>query len=341
MRIVYDSEASVSSTAKVMGREATVNVSSMLNDRRHSHFEELLPKFGLTYRFSDNGSNVYATVSKGYRAGGYNIQMFSDILQTEIQNNSTQRADYVVPHTKADYDNIERTIIYKPEISWNHEVGMHLNLFDNKVQFDLAAFYMKIENQQLSQMAGNYGFGRMMTNAGKSMSCGVEASMRGLAIDDHLSWMLSYGYTHAAFDEYTDTVMVNRKKTFVDYKDNKVPFVPEHNFAASLDYRFDLANLGLLRSITVGANVNGQGKIYWDEANTTSQKLYAVLGAHLAFDMGKVKLNVWGRNLTDSRYNVFAVSSGATGKTNWFAQRGNPMQIGADLKFHLSVDENK
>lgn len=335
VRIVYDSEASVSSTAKVMGREATVNVSSMLNDRRHSHFEELLPKFGLTYRFSDNGSNVYATVSKGYRAGGYNIQMFSDILQTEIQNNSTQRADYVVPHTKADYDNIERTIIYKPEISWNHEVGMHLNLFDNKVQFDLAAFYMKIENQQLSQMAGNYGFGRMMTNAGKSMSCGVEASMRGLAIDDHLSWMLSYGYTHAAFDEYTDTVMVNRKKTFVDYKDNKVPFVPEHNFAASLDYRFDLANLGLLRSITVGANVNGQGKIYWDEANTTSQKLYAVLGAHLAFDMGKVKLNVWGRNLTDSRYNVFAVSSGATGKTNWFAQRGNPMQIGADLKFHF------
>ncbi len=335
VRIVYDSEAAVSSTAKVMGREATVNVSSMLNDRRHNYFEELLPKFGLTYRLSDNGSNIYAMVSKGYRAGGYNIQMFSDILQTEIQNNSTQRANYEVPHTKDDYDNIERTIMYKPEVSWNHEVGTHLNLFDKQLQFDLAAFYMKINNQQLSQMAGNYGFGRMMTNAGKSMSCGIEASMRGQAIDNHLAWMLCYGYTHAVFDEYTDTIMVNRTKTFVDYKKNKVPFVPEYTFAASVDYRFDLPAGYMLRNVTVGANVNGQGKVYWDEANTMNQKVYTVLGAHLAFNLGKVKLNVWGRNLTDSRYNVFAVNSGATGKSNWFAQRGNPLQVGADLNIHF------
>ncbi|MGI6243119.1 MAG: TonB-dependent receptor [Prevotella sp.] len=335
VRIDYESSAAVSSVAKVMGREAAVTVSSLLKDRRHSHSDQLLPKFGLTYRLADNGSNIYATVSKGYRAGGYNIQMFSDILQTEIQSNSSQRADYEVPHTEEDYEKINQTIVYKPETSWNYEAGAHLNLLDGRMQMDLAAFYMQIHNQQLSQMAGNYGFGRMMTNAGKSMSCGIEAALRGKAFDDHLSWRLNYGFTHASFDEYTDTVMVKGEKTMVDYKDNKVPFIPEHNFAAALDYRFDLASGDFVKSITIGANVNGQGKTYWDEANTMSQNFYAVLGAHLGFDFGKLKLDVWGRNLTDSRYNVFAVSSGATGKTNWFAQRGNPFQIGADLKFHF------
>ena len=333
--IDYESSAAVSSTAKVMGREATVNVTSALNNDHNRSFDQLLPKFGLTYRVADNGSNLYATVSKGYRAGGYNIQMFSDILQTEIQNNSSQRKDYVVPHTEKDYENINKTIAYKPETSWNYEVGTHLNLFGGKMQMDIAAFYMQIRNQQLSQMAGNYGFGRMMTNAGKSMSCGVEAGLRGNAFDDHLTWRLNYGYTHASFDEYTDTIMKKGTKTVVDYKDNKVPFIPEHNFAASADYRFDLTSGSMLKNIIVGANVNGQGKTYWDEANTMSQKFYAVLGAHVGFDFGQVKLNVWGRNLTDSRYNVFAVSSGATGKTNWFAQRGNPLQIGADLKIHF------
>lgn len=335
VRIDYDTEAMLTSVANVMGRKTTVNVSSHLIDNRNSHFAELLPKFGLTYKLSDNGSNVYATMSKGYRAGGYNIQMFSDILQAEIQHNGNKRSDYAVPHSSEDYDKIDQTIKYKPEVSWNHELGMHLNLFDNQLQFDMAAFYMKITNQQLSQMAGNYGFGRMMTNAGKSKSCGLEASMRGVLMDNRLSWMLCYGYTNATFDEYKDTIMVNGKSKPEDYKGNKVPFTPEHTFAASLDYRFDLSEGCPLRSVTVGTNVNGQGKIYWDQANTMSQKLYAVLGAHVAFDLGKLRLNVWGRNLTDNRYNVFAVSSAATGKKEWFGQRSNPLQIGADLKFHF------
>ncbi len=127
---------------------------------------------------------------------------------------------------------------------------------------------------------------------------------------------------------------VNGKRTLVDYHDKRVPFVPEHSMAASADYRFDLA-AGVVRSITLGANVNAQGKTYWDEANTLSQKFYAVLGAHLGLDFGKVNLNIWGRNLTGTRYNVFAVNSGATGASNWFAQRGNPLQVGADVKIHF------
>ncbi|MBL1488786.1 TonB-dependent receptor, partial [Klebsiella pneumoniae] len=81
----------------------------------------------------------------------------------------------------------------KPETSWNYEVGTHLNLFDDKLHADLTGFYMQVRDQQLSVMAGNYGFGRMMVNAGKSYSCGVEASLRGQTLDGHLSWAATYG----------------------------------------------------------------------------------------------------------------------------------------------------
>ena len=339
VKIHYDTYALMAMTANVMGTEATYQLTSYLNNRSHDNFDELLPKVGLSYRLDDNGSNVYATWSKGYRAGGFNIQMFSDILQTELNANqqSAMRGDYDVPHTETDYDNIRNTMAYKPETSWNYEFGTHLNLFGNRVQLDLAGYYMQVRNQQLSVMAGTYGYGRMMVNAGKSYSCGVEASLRGNAIDNHLTWMLNYGYTHAVFKEYKDSVADASSPSgyrLYDYKDKRVPYVPEHTFAAAVDYRFDISQTGL-RSITIGVNASGQGKVYWDEENTCSQNIYATLGAHADADFGFFKLSLWGRNLTDTNYNTFAVSSAATGTKYFFAQRGNPLQAGIDLKFHF------
>jgi outer membrane receptor protein involved in Fe transport len=334
VKIDYDTQAAMSVSASVMGQQQTITISSLLNDRLHDDFNQLLPKFGLTYRVDNLGSNVYATVSKGYRAGGYNIQMFSDILEADLQNNSNQRADYEVPHDKATYEAIAKTIAYKPETSWNYELGTHLNLFDNKVHFDFTAFFMQVRNQQLSVMAGDYGFGRMMVNAGKSESCGIEASLNGSAFDDRFSWALSYGYTHAVFKNYEDSITVDGQKQYVSYKDNRVPFVPEHTLGARADYRFAFAHR-YFKGITLGANVSAQGKTYWDEANTISQKFYAVLGAHALFDMGPVSLNVWARNLTNTHYNTFVVTTSASGSTLNFAERGNPIQWGADLKIHF------
>lgn len=339
VKIHYDTYALMAMSANVMGTEATYNLTSYLDNKSHDNFDELLPKVGLSYRLDDTGSNVYATWSKGYRAGGFNIQMFSDILQTELNANSqaAMRGDYDVPHTETDYENIRQTMAYKPETSWNYEIGSHLNLFDNRVQLDLAGYYMQVRDQQLSVMAGTYGYGRMMVNAGKSYSCGVETSLRGNAFDNHLSWMVNYSYTHAVFKEYQDSVADAASPSgyrLYDYKDKKIPYVPQHIFAVAADYRFDFSNRGL-RSITIGANVNGQGKIFWDEENTCGQDLYMTVGAHADADFGFFKLSLWGRNLSDTNYNTFAVSSAATGTKYFFAQRGNPLQVGIDLKFHF------
>lgn len=324
--INYDASAYMQMSANVMGKKATYVLDSSLDHEVSDDYSQLLPKFGLNLKIDELGSNVYATVSKGYRAGGYNIQMFSDVLQTELNANRNQamRGDYHIPHTEEDYQRIDKTIAYKPETSWNYEAGAHLNLFDHMLHFDLSAFYMKVTNQQLSVMAGNYGFGRMMVNAGKSHSCGIEAALRGQLFDGKFDWAMSYGYTRSKFDKYVD----GEGEDAVDYKGKYVPYVPQHTMAAMADYR-------LTDWLTLGANVNAQGKTYWDNANTYSQKLYAVLGAHVDLNFNAFNVSFWGRNLTDTNYNTFAVDNSATGTKEYFAQRGNPFQCGVDVRFHF------
>ena len=106
-----------------------------------------------------------------------------------------------------------------------------------------------------------------------------------------------------------------------------------HTFSGVADYRIDLG--GTVKALTLGVNLHAMGKTYWDEANTYSQKFYAVLGAHAALDCGNVNINLWGRNLTDSKYNTFAFDSAATGTKLYFAQQGNPFQMGIDVNIHF------
>ena len=332
--IEYATSALARLDENVMGTQVQAVVSSLLEHTEKASFNQWLPKIGLTWTIDNRGSNVYAIVSKGYRAGGFNIQMFSDILQSELQGSAqSARGELVLPHDDAAYENIRNTIVYKPEESWNYEFGTHLNLFDG-LHLDLSGYYMQIRNQQLSVFASQYGFGRAMVNAGKSYSCGVEATLRGSLLDDHLTWSASYGYTRAVFKDYVDSVTVEGQLTAIDYKDKRVPFVPEHTLAAHADYRFDLS-AGAMKSITIGANLTAQGKTWWDEENTYGQKFYAVLGAHVDADLSPVVVSLWVRNLTNTNYNTFAVRSSMAGDTSCFAQRGNPFQMGVNVEIHL------
>ena len=64
---------------------------------------------------------------------------------------------------------VKAATLYKPEYSWNYEIGSHLTLFNGKLQADLSAFYMDTRDQQLSRFAES-GLGRITVNAGKSRS---------------------------------------------------------------------------------------------------------------------------------------------------------------------------
>ena len=337
--IDYNTGAEAHIVASVLGKNVDVRATDILVHKEDNTFHQLLPKVALNYSLPkrENAEGVlYMLFSKGYRAGGYNIQSFGDILQPELRNEAMGKAmsstgDIVVTHDAKGYAQIRDAISYKPETSWNYELGTHLNLFKHRLQLDAALYYMEVRNQQVAKFANNYGYGRLTVNAAKSYSYGLELALRGNAVDNRLTYSLSYGYTHAAFRRYDDKI----DGKDVSYKGNFVPFVPAHTLSASASYRIPLSNK-VLHALTVGLNTTAQGKTYWDETNAYSQAFYACFGANVRFDFAKdISLNLWGRNLTNTRYNTFAFDSSATGASLYFAQRGAPLQSGATLSIHF------
>lgn len=311
---------------------------------------KILPKAALTYDLGSNG-NVYLSVAKGQRSGGYNVQMFSDLLQGAMQNAmmkgiqegvSTYLEKFItmgMPEsvissvTQTMKDNMPvgedpsvEQVVYKPEYSWNYEVGTHLNLDDHRLQLDAAAYLIDTHDQQIARFAPT-GFGRMMVNAGKSRSYGAEFSSL-YRPDEHWSLMGSYGYTHATFTDYD--AGGNQ-----DYTGNYVPFVPMHTLNLDAAYTF-LFNGSNVRSLTLGATYNGTGRIYWTESNLAYggcdyQDFYSTLGARLQLTLSKATIQLWGRNLTDKEYNTFYFESAS----RCFEQHGKPRQVGIDVKWHF------
>ncbi|MBQ0073895.1 MAG: TonB-dependent receptor, partial [Prevotella sp.] len=253
--------ASPKSPMNVNLQNLSANINTYADGRIHNAYFNALPKVALRYDFNDN-DNVYATVSRGLRSGGYNIQMISELLQKSMQNAMMQGIqtgvkDYLQQFTKmgmppAVINSVTKTmvdnmpaitenpsiqsIIYQPEYSWNFEVGFHYSSpgygmakSGVGIVVDGSLFYSRICDQQISRFAET-GMGRQTVNAGNSKSMGGELSVRWAP---HTRFTLAgtYGYTHAVFDNATDG-----RDEWTGY----VPFVPKHTMNIDAAYTFPL-----------------------------------------------------------------------------------------------------
>ncbi|MDN0071469.1 TonB-dependent receptor [Bacteroides caecigallinarum] len=304
-----------------------LNSSPKVNGNISHDYIQLLPKFALQYDFNKS-NNIYASVSKGYRSGGYNIQMFSEIVQGEMINGMiavldekshgmvSQMGGDKIPHYEF---NIQETTMYKPEYSWNYEIGSHMTMFDGRLQADVAAFYMDTHDQQISRFAAS-GLGRITVNAGKSRSIGGELALKA-QITDAFSLNGNYGYTHATFTDYVVSDEVN-------YNGNYVPFVPQHTFNIGGQYIFRMKSGAWLDNIMLNANYRGAGRVYWTEQNNAYQNLYGTLNGRISLNKGNGQIGIWINNALNTKYQAFYFESMNRG----FAQMGRPMQIGVDLR---------
>lgn len=278
------------------------------------HFTELLPKFSITYHLPTAGeSSIYASVSKGYKAGGFNTQMFSDVLQQRLMG---------IMGIGAAYD-INDIVGYKPEKAWNYEIGGHFESANRRVRGDLALFYIDCSDRQMTIFPDGTTTGRIMTNAGKTRSVGAEASL-GVNFTDNLGMNLSYGYCDARFVRYNDGK--------ADYKDKHVPYSPQHTLFAQAFYTYNFkGGSDWAQSITLDASLKGTGEIYWNEANTQRQPFYALLGSSITLAGKHYSLQLWGQNLTGTRYNTFYFVS----ISHEFLQRGRSRMLGATLRINI------
>ena len=293
----------------------------------------VLPKAVLSYRFdsTDDSNLVYASAASGLRSGGYNFQMFSDLIQTSMRND-LQRAmredSYIGPSMQrftpepSENPAAEDYTRYDPETSWNFEVGTHLTFLEQHLNVQAAVFYNLVYNQQVTRFAAGSGLGRQVLNVGESASCGGELTVSGWfpVAGNPLRLSGNYGYTHATFTNY-DAGELNGEA--VDYTGNYVPFAPQHTMSFAADYFFPIGAV----TMNVGVGTTGLGRIYWTEDNSVSQPYYQLLNAHVGMEYKKVSLNIWGNNLTNQDYTPFYFVSRGTG----FAQRCRPLQVGLTI----------
>lgn len=277
------------------------------NGSLHTTFNEILPQAAIGYR--DGAWNISARVAKGYKAGGYNTQMFSDILQQQLMEQAGVEAHY----------DISKMLTYKPETSWTYELTGQYEHPSRRFQAELTLFLMKVRNQQLTVFPDENTTGRAMTNAGRTRSLGLEAAVRFRPIDA-LSLSASYGLTHAVFTKYDNGN--------VDLKGKHLPFAPANTMFVSAEYIFP--HIG---SVTPSLNINtrGAGKIYWDDENAVSQNFYATLGASIILSHRLGSLSLWGENLTGTKYNVFYFESIG----HAFVQQAIGFNCGATLRINL------
>lgn len=273
------------------------------------HETELLPRLSVTWKHK--AGSVYASFSKGFKAGGFNTQLFSDILQKKL-------TDDIIGNRNNDDAS---SVIYHPEESRNYELGAHLSpLADKRLNISVALFFIDCRNQQLTVFPKGLSTGRMMSNAGKSHSYGVEASASYTTGNCTLN--ASYGYTRAVFDEY---ISGND-----DYSGNVLPFAPRETMSANLSYKIPVSREFANRFI-LNVGWNGIGRIYWNESNTLSQAFYGTVSASLFWEKGIWGCSVWGKNLLNEEYNCFYFKSIGN---NFFAQ-GKPLQAGISLHLNL------
>lgn len=272
---------------------------------RASHASlELLPKLSALFQATD-ALSLYATAAKGFRAGGFNTQIFSDILQNETMNGLMKALGVYLdrPMVSVSADNTE----YDPESAWNYELGARLHKGD--LRAELSAYYIDVHNQQLTVFPPGMSTGRMMTNAGRSRSLGAEAELDWTPGDfrAHLSW----SWCDARFVRYDDG---NH-----DYAGNHVPYVPQHTLYGSAGYSFRFSGC----SLECDLSARGNGPTWWNEDNSLREPFRVRLDARIALVFPKWEIYLRGENLTDERVRNFYFKSIG----NEFFALGRPRMI--------------
>lgn len=278
----------------------------------HRDYWVVMPKVGIVKTWDDDGNvNTYLNISRGYKTGGFNTQMFSDVLQQRLMNIMGLGSKY-------DVDDI---VGYKPESSWNYEVGAHVELPDPSLGIDAALFYIDCRDQQLTMFPDGLTTGRIMTNAGRTRSFGGELSLRWNPAGG-FSANASYGYTNARFIKFYDGIK--------DYAGKRLPYAPSNTLFVQGLYQFEFSGKRV-RSLELDLNVRGTGDIMWNESNTLCQPMYFLLGAGVTLFGKDWSVALWGKNLTSTRYHTFYFMS----MGNEFVQRGKPLTAGVTLRWNI------
>lgn len=278
--------------------EGTSRFMQYHNSKEGKTFRAWLPKFSLLQQWNDRLS-LYLNISKGYKAGGYNII---------VNDMSTQRVD----------------LEYQKEQLWNYEAGLKYFSRNKKLNLNAAVFYIDWKDQQIFVM-GMMGPG--IKNAGDARSIGGEIDMQWEFLP-RLTFLFSAGYSNSQYYHNLNP----------SHEGNRIVMAPEFTGNTGLMYRKPIKWAGF-SSFSAATTVNGFGTQYFDEANLLKQSPYFLWNLDFSMSGKYVEIHLWGKNILDKAFFTYMLNNPVGGKLPQYfnmGQSGAPSRFGASILFRIN-----
>ncbi len=221
-------------------------------------------QLSINHAFNDS-QNIYFTLSRGYKAGGFNL--------------STSLAP-----AQRDYD---------PEYLTNFEVGLKGHLFDYRLSLNVAAFYSTLMDMQVSTSyqvdpTDPLTYVYYTGNAAQGKNYGLEADWQ-FQINRNWSVHGALGLLEAEFSDY---VTIEGDLTGRDQA-----HAPDYTYNFGALYQSDA---GFFTRI----DVNGSDQFYFSNSHDQLSDSYTLVNAKVGYQADAWAVYAWGRNVFNETYAV-------------------------------------
>jgi iron complex outermembrane recepter protein len=287
---------------------------------REITFNTFTPRIGLRYATSDY-SSVYATFSKGFKAGGFDGILAGGALVVNP----------VFP------ENVDA-----------YEAGFKFG--KGRTSLSIAGFYYDYSNIQFQAFNPNAGGLTQVFNAAAAEIYGGE--IEGSAeLFDGFNVRGSVAYTRSQYNDFPGATLfcprgapsfgnavvalgANNPCTGQPNTrgagGNELIRTPEFTASISPTYQHRFADGS---AFDASATAFYSGRFFWDPGNRLEQAAYVLINAELGYTFpgNQFKLAVWGRNLADELYSLY-VTEAAAGDSIAYA-RPRTFGVRGELRF--------
>jgi len=245
-----------------------------------------------SYRFGD-GINGYASVARGRRPDVISVDAFgSEVIEAEIVN--------------------------------SYEIGIKGNLFQQRLLYDLAAYYYDYSNFQTTVQDPQTTL-FVPANGGNAHASGVELSLIYQA-GERFNAFFNYAFSDASFNAVDDDGNAQQ------LAGNRFRLNPEHSAAAGLDLTLPLSSGA---AFYLRPSWNWRSQVYFEDQNTPGieQAGYALYSLRAGVRFGQAQrwdLSAYVDNATDKDYLIDAGNTGRLFGTPTFVP-GTPRLYGLRL----------
>jgi iron complex outermembrane receptor protein len=262
-------------------------------------------RVALDYRFAQ-GVLAYASVSTGFKSGGFNGSFLSG-APDEIA--------------------LQLTPI-RPERVTSYEVGVKSTLFDNRLLFDAATFYNDYRDMQVFTLVTS-GLGvpvNVLTNAPKAHTDGIEAQVVAKPFQG-LTASVQVGILDTKLDKFVSHVDPAQP----DFSGKELPNSPHFSLAGLIDYKVPVGQ----GALDFQLSATYKSHQFFDTANDPyiTQSGYWLENARIVYTAPGSHWEVAGyvRNLSDRKYLLDAFDLSFVGFIQGIV--GTPRTFGAEVNY--------